>query len=310
MSEIIQIEHLAKYYQDVKAVDDISFHVSKGEMFGFLGVNGAGKSTTINMLCTLLTPTRGTVSVDGLTLGKDNQKIKYKIGVVFQNNCLDKRLTVKENLLIKGSLYEAENRKLKAQLEKVTEILELSDVLNRRYGKLSGGQKRRCEIASALLHTPEILFLDEPTTGLDPAARQSVWKTIHQLQKEMGMTVFLTTHYMEEAAKANHIAIMDHGKLVEFGTPFSLKERFAKDKLNLLPKQDAREHLMKLLRQNQIPFKEKEEYLRIYQDRTIDAIALLQRYQEYLEGFEVIQGTMDDVFLNVTAQNWEEMEHA
>lgn len=192
MSEIITVEHLKKYYKEVKAVDDISFTVEKGELFGFLGVNGAGKSTTINMLCTLLKPTEGKALINGMELGKEDEEIKKHIGIVYQNNCLDHLLTVQENLLLRGGLYEKDKGKLRHNLTRVTEILNLADVLKRPFGKLSGGQKRRCEIARALMHTPDILFLDEPTTGLDPATRKNVWETVSKLQKEMGMTVFLT----------------------------------------------------------------------------------------------------------------------
>ncbi len=324
MEEAIQVEHLKKYYHDVKAVDDISFSVAKGEFFGFLGVNGAGKSTTINMLCTLQEPTGGEAWVNGLRLGKDNEAIKKHIGVVYQNNCLDKMLTVKENLLLRGSLYETDSRKLKKNLSYVTEILELGDVLKRPFGKLSGGQKRRCEIARALMHTPDILFLDEPTTGLDPATRKSVWETVHMLQREMKMTVFLTTHYMEEAAKADHIGIMSHGHFVEYGTPFSLKETYAKDKLYLIPagseKQstpgekravnrvsaetetymDNREKIKNCLDGHHLKYTVREEGILVKIDSTMEALPLLEEMRGMLQGFEVIQGTMDDVFLNVT----------
>lgn len=324
MEEAIRVEHLKKYYHDVKAVDDISFSVAKGEFFGFLGVNGAGKSTTINMLCTLQEPTEGEAWVNGLRLGKENEMIKKHIGVVYQNNCLDKMLTVKENLLLRGSLYETDSCKLKKNLAYVTEILELGNVLKRPFGKLSGGQKRRCEIARALMHTPDILFLDEPTTGLDPATRKSVWETVHMLQMEMKMTVFLTTHYMEEASKADHIGIMSHGHFVEYGTPFSLKETYAKDKLYLIPagskmesisggrqavncisvkpqtKMDSREGIKKRLEEKHFKYTMGEEGILVKIDSTLDALPLLEEMRGMLQGFEVIQGTMDDVFLNVT----------
>lgn len=300
MSEVIRVEHLKKYFKEVKAVDDISFSVERGELFGFLGVNGAGKSTTINMLCTLFPPTTGEVEICGYKLGKDNEQIKRHIGVVYQNNCLDKLLTVKENLLLRGSLYETDKKKLLWQMKNICEVLELDDVLKRPYGKLSGGQKRRCEIATALLHTPDILFLDEPTTGLDPATRESVWSTVKKLQKEMDMTIFLTTHYMEEAARANHIAIMDKGHLVQYGTPFSLKEQFAKDRLLLVPKEEHKTQVIQYLEQRALSFKWKEERISISIADTMAALPLLQTLNAWIEGFEVIQGTMDNVFLQVT----------
>ncbi len=302
MEEVIKVNHLKKYYQDVKAVDDISFSVERGEFFGFLGVNGAGKSTTINMLCTLQEPTEGQAWVNGLQLGKENEDIKKHIGVVYQGNCLDKMLTVKENLLLRGSLYETDRGKLKKNLAHVTEILELSDVLKRPFGKLSGGQKRRCEIARALMHTPTILFLDEPTTGLDPATRKSVWETVHMLQKEMKMTVFLTTHYMEEAAKADHIGIMSRGHFVEYGTPFSLKEKYARDKLYLIPRKHSWQTIQSYLANEGLKYSATEEGILLKIDSTMSSLPLLERMKEMIQGFEVIQGTMDDVFLNVTKE--------
>ena len=311
MEEAIKVKHLKKYYHEVKAVDDISFSVAKGEFFGFLGVNGAGKSTTINMLCTLQEPTEGEAWISGFQLGRENEDIKKHIGVVYQNNCLDKMLTVKENLLLRGSLYETDRYKLKQNLAYVTEILALGDLLKRPFGKLSGGQKRRCEIARALMHTPDILFLDEPTTGLDPATRKSVWETIHMLQNEMQMTVFLTTHYMEEASKADHIGIMSQGHFVEYGTPFTLKETYAKDKLYLIGAAsesctDNRQEIRRRLDKHHLRYTMREEGVLVKIDNTMDALPLLEEMQELLYGFEVIQGTMDDVFLNVT----KEMENA
>lgn len=300
MESIIKVEHLKKYYKDIKAVDDISFKVEKGELFGFLGVNGAGKSTTINILCTIFEPTEGLVEVNGLKLGKDNEEIKRHIGVVYQTNCLDKRLTVRENLMLRGALYETKRESLTKNLDNVCEILELTDVMKRPFGKLSGGQKRRCEIARALMHTPDILFLDEPTTGLDPATRKSVWSTITKLQRELDMTVFLTTHYMEEAARANHIAIIDSGHIIQYGTPFSLKEAFAKDKLRIFPKENMLAPIQDILDRQGASYKIKEEKITVAIDSTILSLPILESCKDMLKGFEVIQGTMDDVFLNAS----------
>jgi len=306
METAIQVTHLKKYFQEIKAVDDISFSVAKGEFFGFLGINGAGKSTTINMLCTLLAPTDGEAWVNGLKIGKDNEKIKKHIGVVYQNNCLDNLLTVKENLMLRGSLYEENRGRLKENLAFAAEILDLKEALKRPFGRLSGGQKRRCEIARALMHTPDILFLDEPTTGLDPATRKSVWQAVHTLQKEMGMTVFLTTHYMEEAAKADHIGIMSHGQFVEYGTPFTLKETYAKDKLYLIPLQDQWETIQSELKKRQLNYSQREEGILVSIENTMSALDILDGMRQRIQGFEVIQGTMDDVFLNVTKEDGNE----
>ncbi len=293
---IIKSENLKKYFGNVKAVDDVSFSVEKGELFGFLGVNGAGKSTVINMLATLLEPTDGNVTVCGHALGKENELIRRKIGIVWQQNCLDDILTVEENLLCRGSLYEKDERKNRASLDRVTQLLKLDDVLKRRYGKLSGGQKRRCEIAAALMHTPEILFLDEPTTGLDPATRKSVWETVGKLRSDYGMTVFLTTHYMEEAAQANHIVLLDSGKVVASGTPFELKERFAHDSLKIQPKDTAQ--VQSELDKLGFEHTEREGIVIVSLKATVDALPILEKLGEKINGFEVVQGTMDDVFLN------------
>ena len=306
MEAIIRVEGLKKYFKDVKAVDDISFQVEKGELFGFLGVNGAGKSTTTNMLCTVFKPTAGRAELCGFEVGKDDEEIRKRIGVVYQNNCLDDRLTVKENLFTRGILYEKNTRKLTENISRICEILELDTMYGRRFGRLSGGQKRRCEIAKALVNAPEIMFLDEPTTGLDPATRKKVWESIEKLRKEEKMTIFLTTHYMEEAARASHIAIMDAGQIKEYGTPFSLKENYAKDKLRLLPKADCREALEAKLSDMQTAYKRKEEYLTMTVQESLLALPILNAVKGLIEGFEMVQGSMDDVFLNVTGKGLED----
>ncbi|MCH5256016.1 MAG: ABC transporter ATP-binding protein [Lachnospiraceae bacterium] len=280
---IICVKNLTKKYNDFTAVNHISFEVEKGTMLGFLGVNGAGKTTVINMLATLLTPNEGSAEVCGETLGKGNQKIRRKIGIVYQQNCLDDILTVRENLICRGVLHGISKVEAKAQCKKLSEILKLGDILKKKYRTLSGGQKRRVEIAAALMHTPELLFLDEPTTGLDPATRKDVWSIIEELQKKEKMTVFLTTHYMEEAAGADKIIIMDHGNIITQGTPFELKEKYAMDKLKLYYKSG-----------------EEEE---ISVSSTLKAIPLVKDAEDKISGFEVIQGNMDDVFLNAVGRN-------
>lgn len=303
---IIEVSHLKKTYGAFNAVDDISFHVEKGEIFGYLGINGAGKSTTIHMLTTLFPPNAGSVTICGHTLGRQNQDIRKCIGVVQQSNSLDDKLTVKENLLVRGALYEHSRTALQQQLAHVSELLGLKDMEAKRYAHLSGGQKRRCEIAAALMHEPDILFLDEPTTGLDPATRQTVWKCIEHLQRDRNMTVFLTTHYMEEAAKAAHIAVIDQGRLMEYGTPYQLKERHAKDRLLLLAKDHER--LQALLNSLHISYHQQRQHFHITLDNTLQALPILNTVQPYMDGFEVLQGTMDDVFLNITGKALPEEE--
>ncbi len=302
MQSVIKAEGLKKYFGEVKAVDDIVLDVKEGELFGFLGVNGAGKSTTISMLCTLLKPTAGKLEVCGFPVGKEDDEIRKRIGVVYQNNCLDDRLTVKENLFTRGALYEKKKSRLIENVHKVCDMLELGDVYNRRFAVLSGGQKRRCEMARALLNTPRIMFLDEPTTGLDPAARKKVWECLRFLQKEENMTVFLTTHYMEEAARAAHISIIDGGKIKEYGTPFALKETYARDKLRLIPKKEAWQDLEKKLAAMQVNAQKKESGFTVLVKDSLESLPILKETEEMLAGYEMLQGTMDDVFLTVRGE--------
>lgn len=260
----------------------------------------------------MMKPTAGSAEVCGFAVGKEDEEIRKRIGVVYQNQCLDDRLSVKENLFLRGALYEKNHKKLSETIERICEILELSQVYYRRFAKLSGGQKRRCEIARALVGSPEILFLDEPTTGLDPATRKKVWECLYRLRKEEQMTIFLTTHYMEEAARASHIAVMDAGRILEYGTPFTLKEAYAKDKLKLIPKagmQGELESRLKKLRaesgslpQAGLSYVHKEEYFMINVEDSLAALPILHSTQELLGGFEMLQGSMDDVFLNVTGK--------
>lgn len=306
MEQVIQVRGLKKYFGKIRAVDDISFSVERGELFGFLGVNGAGKSTTINMLCTLFRPTAGEITIGGNVLGREDEAIRRRIGVVYQNNCLDDRLTVRENLTIRGILYEKDIRSLKEKIKRTCKLLQLEETLDRHFGMLSGGQKRKCEIARALLHAPEVLFLDEPTTGLDPATRKTVWESLEKLREE-GMTIFLTTHYMEEAAKCSHIAVMDAGKIREFGTPFSLKEKYSRDRLRLMAgpgKDTLLEAKLEELESRWEENSEKHLYSIFLQDSMM-AIPILKETEELLEGFELVQGSMDDVFLNITGKNLE-----
>ena len=195
-NKIIEVRQLQKSYKDVKAVNGIDFYVEEGELFAFLGLNGAGKSTTIDMLCTFLKPDRGSIKINNYEVGKDDEKIKSLVGVVFQESVLDELLTVKENLITRSKLYNMSKYEFNKNLEEIADITGIREIINRQYRKLSGGQRRRVDIARALINKPKILFLDEPTTGLDPKTRKNVWDMIRTLQKDNNMTVFLTTHYM------------------------------------------------------------------------------------------------------------------
>ena len=232
-TDIIRIDHLNKTFGDVKAVNDLSFRVKKGELFAFLGVNGAGKSTTISILCGQLSKDSGTVQIKGIDNQRAGEQTKRLIGVVFQDSVLDKPLTVKENLKSRAALYGITGQAFEKRLQELLDILDFGDYLNRPVGKLSGGQRRRIDIARALLHRPEILILDEPTTGLDPQTRQVIWNVIEKLRIEEQMTVFLTTHYMEEAANASYVVILDKGSIVAEGTPYELKNRYVQDTISV-----------------------------------------------------------------------------
>ena len=304
MDEIIRVSKLTKHFADVKAVDDISFSVNRGELFGYLGINGAGKSTTINMLCTLYAPDEGKVEICGTELGKDNNAIRSKLGVVFQHNTMDSLLSVKQNLLSRAYLYEKDANIIKKNLDIVCDTLDIGSLLDRQYRKLSGGQKRRCEIARAIMNQPEILFLDEPTTGLDPQTRRMVWRSVERLRKEHNMTIFLTTHYMEEAARAHHIAIIDSGKIVAYGTPTKLKEAHASDRIRVFS--DNYEKVIEITERFQMTYKEKSNHITITIPDTISAIPILSELSPYMSSFEVVQGTMDDVFLNITGKQLQE----
>ncbi len=303
MDEVIEVKNLVKTFGNFNAVDNISFSVNKGDIFGFLGVNGAGKSTTINMLCTLYKMTSGDVKICGFRLGEENEKIRNKIGVVFQNNCLDDYLTVKENLLIRGFLYESDNRKVNKNFQDIVEILNIDNIINKKYRELSGGQKRICDIGRALMNSPEILFLDEPTTGLDPKTRKILWKGIEELQKHKKMTIFLTTHYMEEAVRANNISIMNKGKIIVQGTPFEIKDKFSGDKLKIECKD--KECVENILKDKNINFNEEDNRLIIDVKNTVKTIDMLHFLKANIESFEVLQGTMEDAFLNITGTKLE-----
>lgn len=304
---VLKVDKLTKRYGDFTAVDGISFEVNKGELLGFLGVNGAGKSTTINMLSTLLEPDSGSAEICGFRLGGGNTEIRQRIGIVYQHNCLDGILTVKENLMCRGILHGASVKESERRLEELCGILTLKDILKKRYSRLSGGQKRRCEIASALMHTPELLFLDEPTTGLDPATRKEVWETVRTLQRNTEMTVFLTTHYMEEAAGSNRIIILEKGRILDSGTPFELKERYALDSVRIYCESKNTAVIKEKLTALGITAHREEYGVSFTVKNTCQALEPVYSVKELISGFEVIGGSMDDVFLNASGRSEEEV---
>lgn len=296
----ISINDLTKVYGNYTAVNHISFCVPKGQLIGFLGVNGAGKSTTINMMSTLLHPTSGSISICGYDVQKESKIVREKIGIVYQNNMLDDLLTVRENLICRGIIYGLKKRQAEEKLAALCGIFSLKDLLRKKYRTLSGGQKRRCEIAAALMHTPELLILDEPTTGLDPAARQEVWNMVIGLQEQTGMTVFLTTHYMEEAAKADKIIIINKGKIIAEGMPHELKEKYAYDRLKLYCTAEQKTAVIRKL--ESVSFTEEHYGICIRLNSTKEVLPLMEHIGTDYNSFEVIQGTLDDVFLDVTKE--------
>ena len=300
MQKIIQARGLKKAYGSVQAVKGVDFYVEKGRMFALLGPNGAGKSTIIDMLCTFLKPDAGEVEVDGLALGKDDAGIRKKIGAVFQDGLLDPLLTVEENLRARGGLYGLKGKGLKDAVDQAARAVGVTGVLKRPYGKLSGGQRRRCDITRALIHRPDILFLDEPTTGLDPQTRASVWDTVRTLQKEFGMTLFLTTHYMEEASGADYVIIIDEGQIAAKGSPSQLEETYTADKLTLVCAD--LDKVRECLDTQGLRYRKVAETLTLSIQSSMEALPIIERCREYLTGFEVTKGTMDDVFLAVTGK--------
>lgn len=300
MDKVIEVVNLTKSYGEVKAVKSISFYVERGKFYAFLGPNGAGKSTTIDMISTSLKPDSGEVQIDGYTLGKEDEKIRSVIGVVFQDNLLDDLLTVKENLQTRGSFYNLKSKDLKIAVEKAVASTGVEEFLNRPYGKLSGGQRRRADIARSLINTPEILFLDEPTTGLDPQTRRNVWDTIKELQKKSGMTVFLTTHYMEEAAEADYVIVIDNGEIAAKGTPSELKERYTSNLCRMAAINS--DEIIKVLNSLQLSYKQSANMISVNINTTLDALSIIESCREYISGFEVLNGTMEDAFIGITGK--------
>lgn len=296
MSNIIEIEHLSKHFGEVKAVQDLSFKVKEGELFAFLGINGAGKSTTISIMCGQLAKDSGSVKICDTDLDKDSNKIKRSLGVVFQSSVLDKALTVKDNLESRAALYGIKGAEFKNKLSELARLLDFEDLLKRTVGKLSGGQRRRIDIARALLHDPKILILDEPTTGLDPQTRKILWDAISMLRKERKMTVFLTTHYMEEASDADYVVILDSGKIAAEGTPHQLKNEYTGDFITLYGVSEKELDVL------QHKYEKVGTAYRVAVENTAVATELILKHPTLFNDYEIVKGKMDDVFLAVTGK--------
>ncbi len=296
MSNIIEISSLSKRFGEVQAVNDLSFRVKEGELFAFLGINGAGKSTTINIMCGQLSKDSGTVQLSGVDLDSDPDSIKRNLGVVFQNSVLDKELSVQDNLQSRAALYGIRGKAFRERLAELAGLLEFDDLLKRTVGKLSGGQRRRIDIARALIHSPKILILDEPTTGLDPQTRSTLWQVIGDLRKNEGMTVFLTTHYMEEAADADYVVILDSGMIAAEGTPLELKNTYTGDFITVYGAEESQ------IKQLGAPYETIRDAYRVSVPNTAAATELILKYPDIFRDYEITKGKMDDVFLAVTGK--------
>lgn len=296
---MIKLTNVVKKFGKIEAVKGINLEVEKGSLFAFLGENGAGKSTTLSMICTESEPTSGEIYIDDEKLTFKNRKLfRQKLGVVFQENVLDDLLTVRENLYNRASLYGKTKAEITERLALVSSIMGIEDILNRRFEKLSGGQKRRAEIARAIMHDPEILLLDEPTTGLDPKTRVSVWKIIDYLREELGMTVFLTTHYLEEAKDADQLAVIHKGKIIAQGTPANIRSRFSVDKIFFYDAKVA--ELQKIMKKANLPFKVSKATMRVdVINRDVEILAILNQAAGLYGSFEVIKGNLDDAFISM-----------
>jgi len=308
MEYSIEVKHLKKYYGNFLAVDDVSFNVAKGSLFAFLGMNGAGKSTTINIICSILSNDEGEVFVNGKELHSNRDEIKHQIGVVFQNSVLDASLSVYDNLRIRTSFYKMSKEEAQKNMNEIISLLDLEPILKKPIKSLSGGQKRKVDIARAMIHKPNILILDEPTTGLDPKTRKIVWSLINKIREETGMTVFLTTHYLEEAEQAMNVVIMNRGKIIAEGLPVDLKNKYSHDHILAYMKRD--EKFEKLMDKNKHKYSYDEELVcyDINVEKAANPLDLLENYKDFIKDFEVKKGTMEDVFLLVTGENFEEGE--
>ncbi len=296
---IIRVKDLRKKYENVEAVKGVSFDVRNGTFFALLGQNGAGKSTTIEIIATLKSKNEGEVIVDGAVLGKDDDAIRKTLGVVFQYSVLDKELTVRENLAIRAGFYNMDKERLRTRIETFSSLMDIDAFIDRRVKTLSGGERRKADLARALLHSPKVLILDEPTTGLDPKSRKDLWELIQTIKTETDMTIFLTTHYMEEVLDADHVVILDEGLVKAEDSAENLRLKHASDTLRIVPK-DAR--LSQALKDEGIPFTWKNSIVMVPLKDAFEGLSIATRHKAHFESFEIVKANMDDVFLNITGK--------
>lgn len=300
MNSIINVKNFTKTYGEFTAVNNISFEVEEGTVFAFLGPNGAGKSTTINTLCTIFEKTSGTLSIDGKDVTTQKSEVRSSIGVVFQDSTLDAKMTIEENLKMHCTFYNIPRKEVEERIQFVLQLVDLLGERKKLVGALSGGMKRRVEIARGLIHYPKVLFLDEPTTGLDPQTRAHIWEYIIKLQKERNITIFLTTHYMEEAEICNKIAIIDGGIIVAHDTPYALKKQYTRDKAYITTRKGL--ELEQLLIQYDLNYVKKEGYYKVDAENTEHLMQVLSEQKDEITDIEIKKGTFNDVFLEITGK--------
>ncbi|PKM49310.1 MAG: ABC transporter [Firmicutes bacterium HGW-Firmicutes-7] len=298
---IIEVKDFVKKYNKFTAVDHVSFEVEEGSIFAFLGPNGAGKSTTINTLCTIFDKTSGTLMIDGKDVTHEKDAVRSVIGVVFQEPTLDNKMTVVENLIMHCHFYSVPKSEVSERIQFALDLVDLQDWKKAMVSSLSGGMKRRVEIARSLLHYPKVLFLDEPTTGLDPQTRAHIWDYIVKLQKEKNITIFLTTHYMDEAEICSKVAIMDAGKIVAMDKPYRLKQQYTKDKANIATSDE--QGLEALLNKGGFIYKKKTRYYSVEVDNIPELMQLLSEQKATITDLEIKKGTLNDVFLEITGKD-------
>lgn len=288
---MLKVNHLTKQFGDVQAVKDISFHVKKGTTFAFLGTNGAGKSTVIHMIINLLKPDQGTIEFT-------NGILQEEVGVVFQSHRLDEELTIEENLILRANLYGMNRKQALKRVNELLHLTHLSNKRHRKYGHCSGGEKRKTDIIRALLHHPSLLILDEPTTGLDADSREEIWALLQHLQNKAGLTIFLTTHYIEEAEHVDYVLMMHEGEIEVEGTPDELREQYSKTILKLYP--TNRDDLMQILSTHHYDFKSSGNAVLIALQSSKEAIPILTLVEPYITNFSIREASLEQVFLQVT----------
>lgn len=299
---IIQVNNLSKQFKSLVAVDNISFTVNEGEVFGFLGPNGAGKTTTINILCTLLSATGGVTSIAGYDCAKNPDEVRAAIGIIFQDTTLDTGLTAYENLKFHAYLYNLDRALTERRIDEMLEVVQLADRKHDLIKNFSGGMKRRLEIARGLLHYPRVLFLDEPTIGLDPQTRNTIWDFINTLREKEKITVFMTTHYMEEAENCDRIAIIDHGKIITEGTPAKLKSVVRGDIIRLVTSDNQRA-IRELREQFNLIAQEENGGLLLETERGEELVPkLIHALPMETRSVSIQKPTLNDVFLKLTGR--------